>query len=172
MKERFADTYRLVYVLAAVLVTTAMLAQESSSPMVTSIGVPAYPPIARTANVEGTVEVKVTTDGNRVVAVHAENGHKVLAAAAEENARTWQFMTHRPTTFKVTYRYKLVTDLPEQSHPKVVLQLPHHVEVDILRWPGTHDESPELHPNKSQGDTNSIHENGHAAEVGKSATRR
>jgi hypothetical protein len=36
--------------------------------------VPLYPPLARVANVEGVVHLKVTTDGHRVVDAHVEDG--------------------------------------------------------------------------------------------------
>jgi hypothetical protein len=38
---------------------------------------------------EGVVHVSVTTDGERVKSAHAKDGPKLLAAAAEDNARTW-----------------------------------------------------------------------------------
>ncbi len=109
-------------------------------PMVTSAQVPLYPPTARLANVEGVVHLKATTDGHHVVSIQVEDGHKLLADFAEENLRTWQFSPHTPTTFTVTYTYKLVTDLePSQNNPRVILNLPSAVEVEALRWPGTVD---------------------------------
>jgi len=67
--------------------------------MVASAQVPLYPPVARLANVEGVVHLKVTTDGHHVVSTQVEDGHRLLAALAEENVRTWQFSLHEPTTF-------------------------------------------------------------------------
>ena len=104
-------------------------------PMVVSAQVPLYPQVARIANVEGVVHLRVTTDGQRVVSVQVEEGHKLLAAPAEGNVRTWQFSPHDPVTLKVTYTYKLVTDLDSrQNNPRVILKLPTEVEVDALRW--------------------------------------
>src|SRR5437016_4648776 len=73
-------------------------AQESkvALPIVASAAVPLYPPLARAANIQGVVHVKVTTDGQRVVTSNAEDGHKLLAAAAKENAQTWRFARHEP----------------------------------------------------------------------------
>jgi hypothetical protein len=108
--------------------------------MVSSAQVPLYPAVARLANVEGAVHLKVTTDGHRVISTQVEDGHKLLAAPTEENVRTWQFSIHEPTTFTVTFIYKLVTDLePIQNNPRIILNLPTKVEVDALRWPGTAD---------------------------------
>ena len=104
-------------------------------PMVAGAAVPLYPPVARHANIEGVVHVTITTDGHRVIATHAEDGHKLLAAAAEENVRTWQFATHEPTTFSVTYSYKLVDKWNgDPNNPDVLLRLPTEVEVSSRRW--------------------------------------
>jgi len=116
---------------------------EVALPMVAAAAVPLYPPLARAANVQGVVHLKITTDGHRVIATHVEDGHKLLAAAADENARTWQFATHEATTFIVTYRYKLDPGLKgDPNNPTVLLRLP--VEIEICRSPlvldaaGTH----------------------------------
>jgi hypothetical protein len=115
--------------------------------MVSLAEVPLYPPLARTANISGIVHVVVTTDGHRVVATRAQDGKKILSDAAEQNAKSWQFGTHDPTTFTVTYVYKLVNDLkPQRNNPRIILQLPTEVEVDAGRWPGTKDTAPTLAP--------------------------
>ncbi len=99
-------------------------------PMVAGATVPLYPPLARAANVQGVVHVKITTDGHHVIATHVEDGPKLLATAAEENARTWEFATHDPTTFTVTYHYKLDAKLAgNPNNPIVILRLPTEVEV-------------------------------------------
>jgi hypothetical protein len=134
--------------------------QELALPMVSFAEVPLYPPMARVANVSGVVHVLVTTDGHRVVEAHVQDGPKVLSDAAEKNAKSWQFATHEPTTFTVTYVYKLVDDLkPRQNNPRVILQLPTDVEVDALRWPGTHDM-----PSDSSNGAVLLHESGHVVE--------
>jgi hypothetical protein len=119
--------------------------QELALPMVSFAEVPLYPPIARVASVSGIVHVVVTTDGHRVVETHVQDGLKVLSDAAEKNAKSWQFTTHAPTTFTVTYVYRLVGKLKAQkNNPRVILQLPTDVEVDALRWPKTNDIDPIL----------------------------
>jgi protein TonB len=56
---------------------------------------PAYPQIARSAHIEGVVQVSIIVDedGN-VMAAEAINGHPLLQQAAVEAARQWKF---RPT---------------------------------------------------------------------------
>jgi hypothetical protein len=111
-----------------------------SLPIVAAAQVPLYPAVARVSNVEGKVHLKVTTDGNRVVSTQIEDGHKLLADSAEENVRTWQYSLHEPTTFSVTYSYKLVENWPgDLNNPAVVLRFPTEVEVSRSRWPGTAD---------------------------------
>jgi outer membrane biosynthesis protein TonB len=120
------------------LTNWSAVAQQSgvALPMVASAQVPLYPPLARVANVEGVVHVKVTTDGHRVVSTQVEDGNKLLAAAAEVNAKTWQFSLHEPVTFTVTYTYKLLTTewKGNPNNPIVVLRFPTEVEVATLRW--------------------------------------
>jgi hypothetical protein len=121
---------RQAVLMVVVVSVVAATAQESkvALPMVAGAAVPLYPPLARTARVEGVVHVKVTTDGHRVIDAHVEDGHKILATAAVDNARTWQFATHRPTTFTVTYYYKLDAKL-EEPNQTVVLRFPTEVEI-------------------------------------------
>ena len=104
-------------------------------PTVVSAQVPLYSPTARAANVEGVVHIKVATDGHRVVSAEIEDGHILLATGAEENARTWQFSLHEPTTFTVTYTYRLLEDWKgDPDNPTVVLRLPTQVEISTSHW--------------------------------------
>lgn len=86
---------------------------------------PIYPPLALQARIQGDVLVKVTTDGESVREAEAETGHPLLRRSAEENARTWKFAAHSPSTFHVTFRYRLLSDNVEVEF----LQLPAIVEI-------------------------------------------
>jgi hypothetical protein len=143
--NRFLRFVPFVFILVPIAFSVAV-AQESkvALPRVAGAAVPLYPPLARAAHVQGVVHVKLTTDGQRAVTAHAEDGPKLLAAAAEENARTWQFAVHEPTTFTVTYRYKLVAGLKgDPDNPEVVLRLPTEVEVRTLPMPRIVDPTPD-----------------------------
>jgi TonB family protein len=132
--------------LVILALSTLAIPQQSQRalPLVTAIDVPFYPPLARTAHLQGVVRIKVTTDGQRVTATHVEEGHKLLAAAAEENARTWRFAPHEPITLVVTYRYKIEREWQgDMTNSGVLLRLPSEVEVSTWRWPGTADYAPE-----------------------------
>ncbi len=85
-------------------------AQESHEllPEVVQHTEPIYPPLARQARIQGEVRVKVTTDGESVRDAEGETGHPLLRKAAEDNTRRWKFVPHTPSTFHVTFRYKLL----------------------------------------------------------------
>jgi hypothetical protein len=105
---------RLPHVILVMSVLTVSVtdsrAQESPEvlPQVISHSEPIYPPIARTAHIEGEVSVKITTNGESVLTAEAEAGSPLLRKAAEDNTRTWKFSPHAPGTFYVTFRYRIM----------------------------------------------------------------
>jgi hypothetical protein len=118
-------------VLLSACVATAVGQQSKGVlPMVAGGAIPLYPPLARAAKVQGVVHLKVVTDGTRVVTAKAEDGNRLLAAASEENARTWQFSKHVPTSFTVTYRYRIDANA-DPNNPTVILRFPTDVDVSI-----------------------------------------
>jgi hypothetical protein len=96
--------------LALALAPNTSVAQQPKEPIpvVSSASVPLYPRILLTAQITGVVRLRVSTDGNRVTTMEMESGQPILANAAEENIRTWQFEPHKPTTFETTFTYKLL----------------------------------------------------------------
>jgi TonB family protein len=106
-------------------------------PTVASASVPLYPRVIRAARIQGDVTLRLSTDGERVSAVEVESGPPMLAQAAKDNVKTWQFEPHTPTSFEVTFHYKLL--LPSTCDSKcncdskekesVLLQLPTNVDV-------------------------------------------
>jgi TonB family protein len=101
--------------------------QESAEvlPKVVQHTEPMYPPLARQTRIQGEVRVKITTDGESVRNAEAETGHPLLRKAAEDNVRTWKFVSHTPGTFHVTFRYELLSDNVDVEF----LQLPAIVEI-------------------------------------------
>ncbi len=79
----------------------------SGLPKVIRASVPLYPELARQTRIQGTVTLRVSTDGKLVSAVGAGSGHPILMEAATENVKTWEFKPHAPTSFEVTFRYRL-----------------------------------------------------------------
>jgi TonB family protein len=116
------------------LVASLASAQQSNEPLptVTAASVPFYPAIARMARIQGVVRLRVSTDGKRVSSVEVVSGPPLLARLANDNVKTWLFKPHTPTTFEVTFRYKLMLpsncdsncncEYPEKE--SVLLELP------------------------------------------------
>ncbi len=106
-------------------------------PVVLSASVPLYPRIPQAAHIEGVVRLRISTDGNRVASVEVQSGQPMLAQAARDNAKAWQFEPHSPTTFEATFHYRLLPstcdakcNCDSAEKPSVLLQLPTHVEVN------------------------------------------
>jgi hypothetical protein len=111
---------------------TISIAEESKGPLptVVSATVPFYPRTARLARIEGVVRLQISTDGRRVSTISVKGGPPVLIPAAEENVRTWLFKEHKPTTFEVTFHYKMLPESEcEADNGTVLLRLPTEVEV-------------------------------------------
>lgn len=111
--------------------------QKKLLPSVLSASVPLYPRIPQMAHIEGVVRLRLSTDGNRVASVEVQSGQPMLAQAAQDNVKTWQFEPHSPTTFEATFRYKLLPskcdaecNCDSAEKPWVLLQLPSNVEVN------------------------------------------
>jgi len=142
MKTGLLTLKALVPIVVASATIAVAPAQQSNAslPIVVAAAVPLYPIGPLIADIEGTVRVRVTTNGRRVAEATVVDGPPALARAARENVLTWQFSAAQaPTTFTVSYRYKLVSEWKqiETDTPncRVVIRFPTDVEVYALRWP-------------------------------------
>jgi hypothetical protein len=81
----------VLFVAASLILPARAASQESHEPLpeVVRHEAPLYPPIARTAHVEGEVQVTITTDGESVTNAEAEDGPPLLRKAAVDKALTW-----------------------------------------------------------------------------------
>jgi TonB family protein len=114
-----------------------VVGQQKPVPSVTSASVPLYPRTPQMAHIDGVVRLRISTDGNRVASVEVQSGQPMLAQAAQDSVKTWQFEPHTPTTFETTFRYKLLPskcdaecNCDSVEKPSVLLQLPSDVEVN------------------------------------------
>jgi len=133
MKARFLSSLLLAGTLVWIACArthfgTGEQAPTPALPMVAAAPVPLYPPLARSTSTQGVVHVKVQTDGHKVIQAHAEEKNKLLSDAAQENAKNWQFSTHTPLSFTITYHYRLADEC-NPNNPTVTLRLPTDVEV-------------------------------------------
>ena len=113
------------------------IGQQKPLPTVSSANVALYPRIVRQAHIQGVVRLRISTDGNRVASVEVQSGQPMLAQAAQDNAKTWRFEPHSPTTFEATFHYRLLPskcdakcNCDSAEKPSVLLQLPTDVEVN------------------------------------------
>jgi hypothetical protein len=109
-------------------------------PEVVNADVPFYPRLPQVASIEGTVVLRISTDGTYAQSIEAVEGPPLLAAAAKRNASTWQFEPHKPTTFDATFRYRLLDvtcrpgcDCRSTERPSISLRLPTQVQVNAER---------------------------------------
>jgi len=65
-----------------------------------------YPPLARSARIQGTVEFAVKSDGIQLV-----SGHPMLAATAKSNLEKWAVPYASDTPLSVTYIFRLTDDV-------------------------------------------------------------
>ena len=134
---------RAVLVLSVLLAAVVSAsAQESPRPLpkVVQHSEPMYPPIARTAHIEGNVRVELTTNGESVTSADAESGPPLLYKSALDNVRTWKFVPHKAGTFHVTFRYKIMSSNVEVAfleEPEVVqLEIPEPEVIIEYAWLG------------------------------------
>ena len=104
-----------------------VFAASEATTTVTKAGVPFYPPLARTALVQGVVVAEVTTSGEAFGAIKIVSGHPLLSAAVTQNLRTWVLVNSPTTTFRVTYRYKIADSC--KGKPSVTMDLPTDVSI-------------------------------------------
>jgi hypothetical protein len=78
-----------------------------------------YSAFALEAGIEGTVKLRVATNGDSVTKVFAESGNPFLVRDASDNLRTWRFVDNTPRTFQVIYTYEIFDE-----------------KVDFLKQPG------------------------------------
>jgi Gram-negative bacterial TonB protein C-terminal len=135
---RVAVRFLTAFVCFVILPVLARSNEQSSTdalPVVISAAVPIYPRLARETQIEGIVNLRVTTDGNKASRIDYENGPAMLARAAQENINTWKFQEHKPTSFEATFRYKFLPDGPacaddaDTNDATVLLKLPSEAEI-------------------------------------------
>jgi TonB family protein len=99
---------------------------------------PTYPPIARAANVQGEVTLKLSIDANGVVTnaevVNRDQMALPLQESAIENIRRWTFEKPQtgPMTQMIVHKYRLDGSLTvRENYPvtKVVIDLPDRVTI-------------------------------------------
>lgn len=134
-----------------VLLTGALDSQTGSSgePRILRFVAPPYPPMARVAQIAGTVTValRVRVDGE-VENVKTVSGHRMLAGHVEQALKKWRFYAQQqPTDLTVTVRFCFAGERARREStfaPAFVsAELPTHVKIAV---------SPPPHPGGDVGD--------------------
>jgi TonB family protein len=95
---------------------------------------PFYPPLARTARIEGKVSLHFIVDGDgNVSEVEASSGNELLRRAAIENVQNWKFGWQNPCACRVKkevdFAYSLAGNWVEGDGPYVVVKWYGHAPV-------------------------------------------
>jgi hypothetical protein len=120
-----------VLILIAILVGASHISGEGNDvleyPFLVHGDLPAYPPLAKSARISGTVQVRVTVENGEVVGYVQPTGHPLLVSATIDNIKSWKFDKTVRTTFATTFIYQLdgkSEETKEPSNPKLSLELP------------------------------------------------
>lgn len=100
-------------------------------PAVTATLAPMYPPDARLADIEGTVQLRLASVP-RIEVIAATT--PILANAAVDYANSWSFTAGEGGVFDVTFRYTLAADRPcDDANTKAVLHFPSEIAISASR---------------------------------------
>ncbi len=95
---------------------------DGSIPIISYAKLPIYPTNARIANINGTVMLKLSTDGGSISKIIPLEGPPMLVNAATEMISEWRFLQHDPVEFTVTIQY-ILTTTPYRCSDVVVFDL-------------------------------------------------
>jgi hypothetical protein len=90
---------------------------DTALPTVTAFECPKYPAKARSMHLQGSAQLKITTDGHHITHIEVLPSHPILAEEAIKNVRTWAFADHNATSFVVAYHYTLEEHYKEKKDP-------------------------------------------------------
>lgn len=84
--------YRKILLTVIIFASQFAFCQQPSEPTLKSLGSMAYPPLARAARIQGEVQLQLFLNyRGQVVSVTLLSGHPMLAPAAEEYVKKWEF---------------------------------------------------------------------------------
>src|SRR5258708_7190753 len=113
-------------------ITIAVAAQ--TEPVLTSVNMPKYPPLACQARVEGIVKLTFTLSATSAQPTNVEvvSGHPMLKSASAENLKTWRF--ENPYTverkYETSFKYRLSgKEVAGERKVTVTFESFHEVEV-------------------------------------------
>jgi hypothetical protein len=100
----------LTLALLANLLSAAIVQAPEPPPALLAGDLPVYPVFARKAKVQGTVRIRLSTDGHRALSADQVVGNEMLIGSVQDAVKTWVFREHQPTTFEAEVRFKFIRD--------------------------------------------------------------
>ena len=127
-------TNRMISALCFVAIACIAVAGQNDEPLLITVNIPKYPPLARAARVEGIVKLTFTLAANAAEPANVEvlSGHPMLKGAAANNVKTWRFENHYAVErkYETTFRYRISgVEVPAPTRDKVTFDSFHEVEV-------------------------------------------
>jgi len=116
--------------LAAVTITLA----AHTGPVLTSVNMPKYPPLACQARIEGVVKLTFTLPANssQPTNIQVVSGHPMLKGAAAESMKTWRFENPYAVErkYETTFKYRLSgKEVAGERKVTITFESFHEVEV-------------------------------------------
>lgn len=127
-------TNRACPILSVLAIICFAVAAQSDEPLLITVNLPRYPPVARQARVQGVVKLSFTLSANSAEPMNIEvvSGHPMLKAAAADNLKTWRFENHYSVQrkYETTFDYRLSdVEVPAPTRERVTFNSFHEVIV-------------------------------------------
>ncbi|MBZ5597773.1 MAG: energy transducer TonB [Acidobacteriia bacterium] len=127
-------TKRMNAVLFFVATACIAMAAQNDEPLLTTVNIPKYPPLARAARVEGVVKLAFTLPANAGKPTNVEvlSGHPMLKGPAADNVKTWILENRYAVDrrYEATFRYRISeVEVPAPTRDRVTFDSFHDVEV-------------------------------------------
>jgi hypothetical protein len=93
--------------------------------------VPFYPPMARIADITGTVQIEVTIKNGVMAITEVKSpAPPILVNATLENLKTWKFASDANAAFRITYIYEVEREgTASPGNPRIEMQLPNLIKI-------------------------------------------
>jgi TonB family protein len=121
---------KIALAILSLLVLCSLSVAADPQPFLESAPMPFYPPLARTARVQGTVTLRVAIAQDGTATVETVSGHPLLRYATARYVKAWKFGWEQPCTCTakkdITFVYKISDREAAPDSPTA-----------IVRWFGT-----------------------------------
>ena len=106
---------KIALVILSLLALCSLSVAADPQPILESAPMPFYPPLARTARVEGVVTLRVVIDQDGTAIVDTVSGHPLLRDATARYVKAWKFGWEQPCTCTVKKDIKFVYKISDRE---------------------------------------------------------